>query len=99
FDVVDERGHVPEAVGLQLGRAVSRFGSLVFNGADEGRLFSADVTTGADKYLGAHIDAAAEKAFAREALLLAPDDFIADGGNAFFVFVADVDVALGGTED
>src|SRR5262245_5056812 len=74
FDVVDQRGHVPEAVSLQFGRSIAGLGTFVFDCADQRGLLTADVAAGADEDFDAHVDAAAENAFAGNSLLLAPGD-------------------------
>src|SRR3569623_1429036 len=54
LDIVHKRGHVPQAVRLQLRRAISWFGTLVFNRTDKRRLLAANVAARADKDLDAH---------------------------------------------
>src|SRR5436190_9554155 len=67
FNIVDNRGLLPEALQRRKRRLVARLGALAFDGFEERALFAADVIAGTDEHFQIESQIRAENPLAEEA--------------------------------
>src|SRR5437016_348912 len=93
FNVVDDRGLLPETDLPRKRRLVARLGAMAFNGLDERAFLTAYVAAGADKNFEIIIDVAAQDFFSEEASAVAAANLLAKDFFLEMIFVADIENA------
>src|SRR5216683_514801 len=95
FDVIDDRGFLPQADLTGEGWLIARLGAMTFDGFDQRALFATDIAAGANKNFQVVIEIAAEDFFSEKPCSIATANLFAEDFFLQMVLVANIkDAAL-----
>src|SRR6266851_359481 len=93
FNVIDDRGFLPQSNLARKRWLVARLGAMAFDGFDERAFFATDVAAGTDKNFDIEAEIASEDIFPKKPGVIAAADFFAEDFFLKMIFVADIKYA------